>query len=69
MPDDSRSLAIKAVNDAFETAVQDLVRQVRIGLIDSKGDAAAAAKTFQAGLAYAKQARDIAITGIGQTLV
>ena len=69
MPDHSdRALALDAADMAFADAIRHLIDQLHVGLGDSHGDTTVSVPRFEAGLARAKQARELATASIGKMI-
>jgi hypothetical protein len=62
-------LAKDAADVAFVDVIRHLIEQLHLGLADSRGDVAASVARFEAGLARAKQARELALASIAKMIV
>ena len=63
-----RALALEAVDMAFVETVRHLIEQLHLGLGDSRGDTTGSQARFEAGLARAKQARELASASIAKMM-
>jgi hypothetical protein len=69
VPDHSdRALALDAVDIAFADTIRHLTEQLHLGLGDSHGDTTASMARFEAGLARARQARELATASIAKMM-
>lgn len=69
MPDHSdRDIAFGAADIAFAETIRHLIEQLHLGLGDSHGDTTGCVSRFEAGLARAKQARELATASIAKLI-